>query len=441
MRVSRHIIFILSILGVAFTSCQKDNLEPPQQAAWMKGDLVAEWNDQWVHLVKNTPGYDLPSSSRAMFFCGMAMYESTLPAMPQYLSLSQSINGLRYNQTFDPNKNISVEIALNRALTHLAHHFFKTAPISVIQEMEQFSVTKKASLLAIYQDEALVRRSEFWGASVAQALIQLDASDPVGHESYMVGAGSFVPANVPQQWVPTPPLFQQAMMPEWYKAQPLGIFASNIEALPPVPYSEDVNSSFYREAMMVYNTHRELTPAQMEMAEFWDDEMSGVTLGSAARWCTVLSNVILDENLNLEQSVLAYVRTGMAGYHATLVAWRAKYTHQQLRPVSYIQTIIDPAFNGYMPATASPEYVAEHAVIAYAAGDVLQETLGEFAFTDRCHSGRLPNRSFTGFMQAAEECSASRLYAGTHFPHSIQEANRLGLQIGDQIMKSVRWKF
>lgn len=441
MRVSHYIIIALSVLGAVFTSCQKENLEPPQQAAWMKGDLVSDWNDQWVHLIKSTPGYDLPSSSRAMFFCGMAMYESVLPSMPQYLSLSQSINGIYYTHTFDPNKNISVEIAMNRALSHLAHHFFKTAPISVIQEMQDFSAAKKDSLLSVYQDEALVRRSELWGTSVAEALLQLDASDPVGHESYMSGGGSYIPANVPQQWIPTPPLFQDALMPEWYKARSFGIYASSIEALPPVPYSENVNSSFYLEAMTVYNTHRELTPVQMEMAEFWDDEMAGVTLGSAARWCTILSNVIRDQDLNLEQSVLAYVRAGMAGYHATLVAWRAKYTHQQLRPVSYIQTHIDPSFSGYMPATATPEYVAEHAVIAYAAGDVLQKTLGEIAFTDRCHAGRLPNRNFTGFMQAAEECSESRLYAGTHFPHSIQEANRLGLMLGDQIIKSIRWKY
>lgn len=441
MRVSRYILFILSVLGLVFISCQKENLEPPQQAAWMKGDLVSDWNDQWVHLIKSTPGYDLPSSSRAMFFCGMAMYESALPAMPQYLSLSQSIDGLQYTQPFDPNKNVSVEIALNRALSHMAQHFFKTAPIAVIQEMHDFSASKNDSLLAVYQDEGLVRRSELWGANVAEALIQLDKSDPVGHESYMSGAGSFIPANVPQQWVPTPPLFQDALMPEWYKAKTMGIYASNIEALPPVAYSEDPNSSFYQEAMMVYNAYQNLTPAQMEMAEFWDDEMAGVTLGSAARWCTILGNVIRDQDLNLEQSVLAYVRAGMAGYHATLVAWRAKFTHQQLRPVSYIQTHIDPSFSGYMPATATPEYVAEHAVIAYAAGDVLQATLGEMAFTDRCHTGRLPNRSFTDFMHAAGECSTSRLYAGTHFPHSIQEANRLGLMIGDQIMKSVRWKY
>jgi hypothetical protein len=54
--------------------------------------------------------------------------------------------------------------------------------------------------------------------------------------------------------------------------KPLWLNSSSDFPLPqPPPYSEDKNSEYFKQNLEVYEQSKKLTPAQIEIAKFWDD--------------------------------------------------------------------------------------------------------------------------------------------------------------------------
>jgi hypothetical protein len=69
-----------------------------------------------------------------------------------------------------------------------------------------------------------------------------------------------------------------------------------------------------------------------------------------------------------------------------------------------------------------------------AASQVLTDLFGALAFIDRTHEARgLPARSFSSFMDAAQEAAISRLYGGIHFRAAIERGIEQGICIGKQV--------
>jgi len=98
-----------------------------------------------------------------------------------------------------------------------------------------------------------------------------------------------------------------------------------------------------------------------------------------------------------------------------------KYRTNLLRPVTYIQRLVDPDWLPFLPTPPFPEYPSGHSSGSAASATVLTELLGDRAFTDTTHDriGWAP-RQFDSFADAAAEASQSRLYAGIHYPMGLR---------------------
>ena len=70
---------------------------------------------------------------------------------------------------------------------------------------------------------------------------------------------------------------------------------------------------------------------------------------------------------------------------------------------------------------------------------VLTHLFGDnFGFVDTTEMEYgLPARTFTSFIQAAEEAAISRLYGGIHYEMAITEGLTQGNQIGNYIVKNL----
>jgi hypothetical protein len=430
--------FIMLIFVMA---CNKDQVALPPQGNELSSRVVIAWNEEINHLIKVTPGYTLPVSARALAFAGMAIYESALPANPHFRSLEESIPDIKVKDRFHPSSRINPEIAINAALADICRHLFAGVSLTEMQQLQSFENAWHQTF-SQNEDAATILRSQRWGRNVASALIEYEKSDEIGTQAYLNNVDpSFDAGSSPYHWIPTAPNFSPAIQPNWGSVGGIGVYVQNLEVNPPYPFSIAANSPMFTDAMELYTMSRNLDSEQMLMAEFWDDNIPEITLGPAARWTTILTNLIADQNMRLDVCVEAYIKTSLAVYNASILAWKAKYAYSRLRPETYIQHNIDPDFAPYMHAPSTPEYVSEHTLIAYAAATVIQQTLGLMPFTDRCHENQFAHRSYSSFMQAAGECAESRMYAGTHFRHSIKEAERLGKFCGDQVLKTIRWKF
>ena len=61
---------------------------------------------------------------------------------------------------------------------------------------------------------------------------------------------------------------------------------------------------------------------------------------------------------------------------AFIACWRTKFRYNLLRPVTYIQRVIDPAWMPLLTTPPFPEYTSGHSVQSMAAAEVLTDLFG-----------------------------------------------------------------
>jgi hypothetical protein len=139
-----------------------------------------------------------------------------------------------------------------------------------------------------------------------------------------------------------------------------------------------------------------------------------------------------------------YARVGIAVADAFISCWDTKYTYNLLRPVTYIQRLIDTTWLPFIVTPPFPEYPSGHSTQSAAAAAVLTDMFGVRVFTDTTHLDHelvppLEPRSFGSFEEAAEEAALSRLYGGIHYPFGNNNGLAQGRCIGQAILDRVQF--
>jgi len=106
-----------------------------------------------------------------------------------------------------------------------------------------------------------------------------------------------------------------------------------------------------------------------------------------------------------------------------------------VRPVAYVQRVLDKEYRTVIPTPPFPEYPSGHSVQSAAAVRVLIAQLGDtIAFVDssQVDVGQ-PPRPFASFSAAREEVAWSRVYAGVHYLPAVLDGMTEGTCIGDRV--------
>ena len=137
----------------------------------------------------------------------------------------------------------------------------------------------------------------------------------------------------------------------------------------------------------------------------------------------------------LDIAAEAYAKVGMAVADAFVACWDTKYRYNLLRPVTYIQALIDA---DWLPLLVTPPFPSTPRDTRCSRGRRRRcsriSSAAAYAFVDRTHEDRgLPARSFSSFFQAAREAAISRLYGGIHFRPAIVRGLEQGRCIGQAV--------
>ena len=214
--------------------------------------------------------------------------------------------------------------------------------------------------------------------------------------------------------------------------------AASCSAGAPPPYSEDTTSAFWREAREVYTVGRNLTPEQRTIGLFWADN-PGQTGSAPAHWTSVMSGLVDELSLDAERTVEMFALTALGQADAFISCWQAKYQHNLLRPISYIQRHIDSTWRPLIITPPFPEYPSGHSVQSAAAAEILTHLFGDsVSFTDSTQTplGHAPRR-YASFRAAANEVAISRLYAGIHFRAAIFDGLKQGQCVARRVVEGV----
>jgi hypothetical protein len=182
----------------------------------------------------------------------------------------------------------------------------------------------------------------------------------------------------------------------------------------------------------VYDTVNGLTPEQEQIARFWSDD-PGSSPTPPGHSISITTQVLRLEGASLARAAESYARVAIAVCDAFVCCWYRKYTDNLLRPVTYLQRLVDPEWQPLLITPPFPEYPSGHSVQSGAACQVLTQLFGDgYRFTDHTHDSRgLAPRSFGSFLEAAREAAISRLYGGIHYRSAIEDGIAQGIRIGD----------
>ena len=425
------ILIVLAIVGGLLAGCGR---HASTSATQYDASVATGWFDLYLDLVQSTPGFTPPVASRAFGYAGVTLYEAIVPGMPWYQSLAGQLNGLSPLPRPESGAEYHWPAVANSALASITRQLFANTTAenrSAIDALEESFASQFESTL----DPAVFQRSVARGQAIADAIFAWSTSDG-GHEGYLVNFPSdFTPITGPGKWVPTAPNFSTCMLPHWGENRPF-VLESGKECAPgaPPPYSEDPASEFYAQAKEVYDTVNQLTPEQMEIAQFWADN-PGQTATPPGHSLSIASQVLKQENASLAKAAETYAKVGIAVADAFIGCWNTKYEYSLLRPISYIQQVIDPNWTSPIVTPPFPEYTSGHSVQSAAAAQVLTDLFGDnYVFTDHTHDERgLAPRTFESFFDAADEAAISRLYGGIHYRAAIEKGLEQGKCIGQQV--------
>ena len=418
-------------------------------------NVVKGWNEAFLQIERYQAGYRPGPAPRALAYLGLSSYEACVSGMPQYRSIAALYPGLVIPAA-DPNAEYHWPSVVNASYAYLMPLFFGNATADQLETIKNLSNTNDNNALLNVSAEVF-QRSKNHGQAVAKAIWEYAKSDAIGHEHYkdpFQGYDWQVNYKKDGDWKPTFPGPGKPMGGVWGGARTFAI--NNFEKIcrPPLSYSSEKNSKLYAQAIEVYSQNTPSLSYEDEwIGEFWSDDIVNLTFSPGPRWIAIGNQVLEKENSSLETAILMSAKVGLAINDASVACWASKYKYNVERPQTYINRVFDsnwkPAlFNpltGDKGITPSfPAYPSGHSTMGAAGAEALESIFGyNYAMTDNCHKGRTEfegkPRSFSSFLEMAQENAWSRVPLGVHYRMDSEEGVRFGTEIGRKV-NNLPWR-
>lgn len=438
-----YLIITLAFSSLLFVGCYEEpelidpNSKISVPASQYDSEVATEWFALLKKLTKDTPGYTPPVAARSFGYTTVALYEAVRPGIPGNKSLVGQLNDLRSLSIPHEGKKYHWPLVANAVIAQMVKYYYSHTAQSWIEEINALEERFNTKYSADTEAEVIANSKEY-GLTIAKEIYEWSKTDG-GHEGYLNNfPTNYNPPTGPGYWVPTPPAFAKALQPYWGNNRPFIIDCVEFcQPDAPPAYSTDPNSEFYQEAYEVYLAVKNQTPEEKVIAEYWSDD-PGTTATPPGHSISIVNQILQNENAKLDKAVEIFAKVGIALNDAFISCWKTKYKYNLVRPITYIKEVIDPQWMPTLVTPPFPEYASGHSVQSGALAQVLTDNFGEnYAFTDRTHEDRTDingtPRSYSSFIQMAEEAADSRLFGGIHYRKAIDLGLKQGYDIGKVI--------
>ncbi len=433
------ILLLLTSLPFSLSDCASsvpnESLEYQQATAF-----TLAWNCLLLDLERHTPGYRAPISARMFAYVELAGYEAAWPALQNYAPAAGFCLGHPPTDLRAIPPNYCLPAGLNAAYARILRDFFPNAPQKYLDKIDQLEARqlqllgKKTTLPA-----DAVRLSIAYGQHVAEAVWHWSATDVPGHNGFLYNYDQhYIPPNGPGLWQPDSEHAMPALVPSWGGARSFVVRTDQLAVRSPISFSESPSSAFYTDAFEVFSMSQSLSKENRWIAEFWSDDLPGLTISPAGRWLSITNQVVAQVQPTFPEVMETYLKVGLSLCDASIICWYAKYQYNVERPQAYIRRVVQPGWSSLHDSPSFPSYPSGHAVFGAAVAGVLTEAFGDkFELTDRTHESRrefagMP-RHFYSFGEMACENAFSRVAIGVHYRMDCEEGLRLGKIIGQQV--------
>ncbi|MHA4895740.1 vanadium-dependent haloperoxidase [Pedobacter sp. PWIIR3] len=384
-----------------------------------------------------------PVASRIYGYTSLAAFEAIRFENDKYRSIAAQMAGFKTMPKPQKGKKYNYTLAASKAFFTVAHKV--TFSVDTLKKYEN-------KVIAMYQsnlDDSTFLRSMAFGEQIGKAILARADNDGYAKSR---GKVRFLGSNDNGKWRPTPPDYLEGVEFCWGTQQLFVLKTSDDFPLPAPPaFSEDKKSEYFKQAMAVYEQSKILTPDQLQIAAFWDDnpfviQHKGHTMFAnkkitpGGHWIGITAIACKKTKSDAVRSAQAYALTSIALYDAFISCWQAKYKTEYIRPITVINEKIDPNWVSLLQTPPFPEYPSGHSAISGSAAVMLTHLFGDnFEYMDTSDLRYIGiQRHFTSFLQASNETSISRYYGGIHFKNSVDQGAIQGRQVGEYIWKTLK---
>ena len=435
-----------------FSACQKQMDKPltkdeianaknneihghPKQTNTYSSEAAFKWMDMQLHLsaTNATPIGGVPPQ-RYYAYSAIALYESVVPGMPSYQSLSTQLTAMPSMPETLPGLAYHWPTCANAAMAAMSRNFFPNTSAANKTSMDSL----ENALNSAYQNEVNneeFQRSVQFGKAVAQLVFDWSKTDGAANAN-----APYTPPPGTGLWVPTPPAFLPAFGPHWGENRLLvtGSLDGSAPIAPP-SYSTDPSSDYYKMVKEVYDISQMLTPEQTALALFYRDNPGY----GGGHYISILRQVLQQEQPQLDFTAMAFAKATIAIVDAGIGCFKIKYQYNQQRPITYIRGVLGHTlWNSLFPAPNFPDFPSAHSVAAGSFSGVMTDLFGaNYHFTDHSYDylGMSP-QSYSSFDDLATQIGKSRVYAGIHYTYSCVAGVGQGLKIGQNINSKLKFK-
>jgi hypothetical protein len=265
----------------------------------------------------------------------------------------------------------------------------------------------------------------------------------------------YTPLNTEGSWYPTPPAFFSPVEPYFNTVRPFLIdSAEAFKSVPPIPYSKDKNSPFFKLLVGNYvDGGSGLTAENREIAAFWDCNPFALKneghlliglkkISPGAHWIGITGIACQKAKVDFSKTLQIYTIVAAGLTDSFISCWDEKYRSNRIRPETAIRNLIDPNWKPMLQTPPFPEYMSGHSHISSTTATILTYFFGDnFSYTDNVEDKYgLKARKFSSFNSAAEEAAMSRYWGGIHFKDGIENGVKVGVKIGAHIVNALKAK-
>ena len=457
-------------------SCQKETNRPEQQeevatasnnnneqgqlkqTKTFSSDALLRWMDFQLDLYRaNVASVGGPAGMRFTAYTSIAAYESVVPGMPSYQSLSGQLTDMPAMPETQPGHAYHWPASLNAAMSYISKNLLppvtKTPEqIAAINNFEALLHNEFANQGASAQ---LLDRSAAFGRQVAERVVQWASTDraawPAGP---FTTSTTFDPAN--GKWVPTGTL-ASVVLPYWrYNRKLVANSLDGINRINPFSYSTQPGSNFYNMVNDIYNNSYNPFGYSVDERKLINTYFRDNPGYGSGHYMAIVRQVLAKAGTALDQSALVFAQSGIVGMDASNACWDLKYDQQNnyiVRPLTYIRSVIlgDPAstWATIMTTPNHPEWPSGHSTLAGATAEVLTQHFGtSFSFTDATYEGfvmpgypnGLGSRHYNSFDDMTQEIGDSRVYGQIHYPQSCTDGKALGKKVAQNVLSTIKFK-
>jgi hypothetical protein len=273
------------------------------------------------------------------------------------------------------------------------------------------------------------------GDSAADALIAARAGD--GLEANV----PYTPGSGPGVWQPTPPKFLPGVTPWLGQMRPFTMTsASQFRPEGPTPLTSAEWVDDYNQVRILGDANSTVrTSEQSEIGLFWTEH-------TGQQYARAFGYIAENYKLNVMDTarLMAILWTGFAD--SLIACFDAKYHYNFWRPVTAIRDgggnldlVADPNWTPLGVTPNHPEYPAAHAcatgTVSRLVGDYfgtrkVRVVVDSLAFSNGVHM-----HAFDDTTDWFEEVFWARIYAGFHYPHSLEDGGTMGRRVSKQLFR------